>query len=70
MCIRTSSEFSSWWKKCCKAKKMNSVEFGNELMHQCKLHLQRGFYSSLVMPSDYKPPLCGKRIQKRVASYK
>jgi hypothetical protein len=69
MSIRTGIEFSRWWKKCCKVKNMNSVEFGNELMRQCQLKKIQEFYKTLEMPSNYKPPLYGKRIQKTVATY-
>jgi hypothetical protein len=68
MCIRTSEEFSAWWKRCCKVKNMNSVEFGNELMRQAKLRQQFKLYESLPSPTNYKPPLYKIRIQKRVAS--
>ena len=68
--IKVSKDFAVWWKRCCKAKKLNSVEFGEKLMEVCQLKKQAAFYLEMAMPSKYKKPLAGIHIEKSTVAMK
>jgi len=67
--IKVSKDFAVWWKRCCKAKSLNSTEFGENLREACQLKKQADFYLGLEMPSKYKKPLADKKVIRSAITF-
>lgn len=64
--IKIYSDDLSWWNSCLDKLELSSADAFRKFKDNVALHHHRELYASLKSPSNFKKPLDGVRLAKKV----